>query len=256
MNLKIENKNKVEKKSKIDNRKKYKKIPLWITLLMLFVLVTVCYVLTTWVKKTTKEYTPEDNFIRYSMGSTFQYDANLVLTREEGKTYIDVDEKIESDGTPIIYEGQSKYLLPVSMAYLDPNSEQGAKRVNYFSTMSYDLEQQKIAVSYNDKTKDMGAGFLYDGNGTFIFIEEVELKIGTIKYTLSPMSYARLFYKDSIEVYDIKEDNYIYLLLEGNNDVTATTKTNYSINLGTNVLTVNEAPRILFSNIEAMGVFE
>ena len=244
-----------EKKNKIDNRKKYKKIPIWITLLMLFVLVTICYALTTWVRKTTKEYTPKDKFIRYSMGSTFQYD-NLVLTREEGKTYIDVDEKIESDGTPIIYEGQSKYLIPVSMAYLDPNAEQGVKRVNYFSTLSYDIEQQKISVSYNDKTSAIDAGFLYDGNGTFVFIEEVELKIGTVKYTLSPMSYARLFYKDSIEVYDIKEDNYIYLLLDCSNEVTVTTKTNYSINLGTNVLTVNEAPRILFSNIEALGVFE
>ena len=89
-----------------------------------------------------------------------------------------------------------------------------------------------------------------------IFIEEVELAIGKMKYNLSPMSYVRIFYKDSIEIFNLAKDEYQYIELNGYNDVIAVTKTDYSINLGTNVMTVEDVPRILFSNMDVMGVLE
>ena len=77
-----------------------------------------------------------------------------------------------------------------------------------------------------------------------------------MKYHMSPMSYVRVYYKDSVEILNLLEDEYQYIELTGNKDVTGVCQNGYSINLGTNVMTVNDAPRILFSNIDAMGVLE
>ena len=248
--------NKQDKENKNEKSKYYKKVSFWITWIMLAVLIGICIFLSTWVKKNTKEYVTDDKFVRYSMGSKIYYDADLVLKRENNITYLDTDCTVESDGSPIVYEGQYKYLLPVSMAYLNPNSKEGAKRVNYFSKVSCDMENKKATVSYNDKDAEIKDGFMYDGYGTFIFMEEVDIIVGNRKISLSPMSYVRIFYKDSIEILDLKNDEYLYFGLNDNNQVIAESKTGYSINIGTNVMTIDNMPRILFSNIEAMGVLE
>ena len=248
--------NKQDKEIKKDKSKYYKKVPFWITWIMLAVLIGICIFLSTWVKTNTKEYVPDDKFVRYSMGSEIYYNGDLVLKREDGITYLDAECTVESDGSPLVFEGQHKYLLPVSMAYLNPNSEQGPKRVNYFSKTMCNMEKKKITVSYNDKDTEIKDGFMYDGNGTFIFLEEVDIAIGTRKISLSPMSYVRIFYKDSIEIFNLEEQEYLYIELNDSNQVLAESKTGYSINIGTNVMTVDDMPRILFSNIEAMGVLE
>ena len=246
----------MSKKQDKKQKKFYKKLSFWLPWLTFAVIVVVGIFLMKWVKKNTKEFTPNDKFIRYSMGSKIFYDEELVIKRDEGKTYFEFDDSIESDGTPLVYEGSKKYLLPVNMAYLDPNSEMGAKRVNYFSTTLWNGEENKVTVTHNEKDVDVTAGFMYDGNGTFIFVEETEIVIGNMKYKMSPMSYVRMFYKDSVEILNLLEDEYQYIELTGTKDVTAVCKSGYSINLGTNVMTINDAPRILFSNIEAMGVLE
>jgi hypothetical protein len=87
-------------------------------------------------------------------------------------------------------------------------------------------------------------------------MEEVDVIVGNRRITLSPMSYVRIFYKDSIEILDLEKDEYLYFGLNDNNQVIVESKTGYSINIGTNVMTVDDMPRILFSNIEAMGVLE
>ena len=245
-----------DKEIKKDKSKYTKKVPFWITWIMLAVLIGMCIFLSTWVKTNTKEYVTDDKFVRYSMGSKIYYDADLVLKREGGITYLDSECTLESDGSPLVYEGQQKYLLPISMAYLNPNSDVGPKRVNYFSKTLYNASKNKVIVSYNDKDIQIKDGFMYDGNGTFIFLEEMDIAIGSMKYSLSPMSYVRIFYKDSIEVFNLKENEYLYIELNDSNQVIAESKTGYSINVGTNVMTVDDMPRILFSNIEAMGVLE
>lgn len=248
--------NKQGKEIKNEKSKYYKKVPFWITWIMLVVLIGVCIFLSIWVKRNTKEYVTEDKFVRYSMGSKIYYDADLVLKRENDITYLDAECTVESDGSPIIYEGQFKYLLPVSMAYLNPNSKEGPKRVNYFANVLCDMEKKTAIVSYNHKDAEIKDGFMYDGYGTFIFMEEVDVIVGNRRITLSPMSYVRIFYKDSIEILDLEKDEYLYFGLNDNNQVIVESKTGYSINIGTNVMTVDDMPRILFSNIEAMGVLE
>lgn len=239
-----------------EKKKFYKKLAFWLPWLTFAVVIVVAIILMTWVKKNTKEYTPKEKFIRYSMGSKIFYDEELVLKRDGDTTYFEFDDSVESDGTPLVYEGSHKYLLPVNMAYINPNAEMGTKRVNYFSTVSWNSEEKKATVAHNDREVDVTEGFMYDGNGTFIFIEETDLVIGSMKYHMSPMSYVRVYYKDSVEILNLLEDEYQYIELTGNKDVTGVCQNGYSINLGTNVMTVNDAPRILFSNIDAMGVLE
>ena len=243
--------------NKQKDKKRYaKKIPFWLPWLIMVVIVAVSLFLLTWVKKNTKEYSPKDRFIGYSMGSKIVYDENMKLRREDDVTYIDAESSIESDGTPLVYEGKNKYLLPVSMAFLNPNSETGVKRVNYFATTEWDKENNSVIVSSNDKEIVLDSGFLYDGNGTYVFFEKAVVSIGTMKYEIAPMSYVRVYYKDSVEILNLLEEEYQYIEIKENKDVFVTTETDYSINLGTGVMTFQGNPRILFSDINAMGVLE
>ena len=93
-----------------EKKKFYKKLAFWLPWLTFAVVIVVAIILMTWVKKNTKEYTPKENFIRYSMGSKIFYDEGLVLKRDGDTTYFEFDDSIESDGTPLVYEGSHKYL--------------------------------------------------------------------------------------------------------------------------------------------------
>ena len=67
------------------------------------------------------------------------------------------------------------------------------------------------------------------------------------------MTYARVFYKDTIEIYNMTTGDYQYVDIT-NAETTALSANGYSINLGTGVMTIGNTTRSLFSDIEAMGV--
>ena len=97
--------------------------------------------------------------------------------------------------------------------------------------------------------------FLYDGKGTYIFLEDVDVAVGNVTYNISAMSYVKEIYGQSVEIYDMSNDVYKYITLT-NTDAIVTSYTGYSVNVGTGVMTIGDTKRILFSDIEAMGVLQ
>lgn len=225
-------------------------IPWIITVVMLVVALGIG----NWYFKLNSSHEVGKKTFRYTMGVKVEYSKKLKLKHDDKSTkLVDGDESIESDGTPLVYSDCSKLLIPVSMGYLNPKSETGVKRVNYFSKLY--SEKGSYVIEHDDKKTITERGILYDGSGTYIFMENMTLMIGDREYRVTPLTYAKVFYRSEMELYDLQNDKYEYITLT-ESEIVAKSDNGYSINLGTGVINEDGTQRILFADIEAMGVLE
>lgn len=225
----------------------------WFILLGAIFLFLVLLVVLVWYSGTQKKWNPGTDTYLYIMGAKVEYSPDMKLVYTENGTVIEDDGSVYSDGTPIVNSDEAQLILPVSMGLMRPFHEDSLKRVNYFSTLN--KEGNVIEINQNGYITKVDEGFLYDGKGTYIFLEDMTLTIGSSTYFAHAMSYAKVFYKDTIEIYNMATDDYQYIDIS-TADTFALSANGYSINLGTGVMTVGDTDRILFSDIEAMGVLK
>ena len=250
----------MKKVSKSQNNDKYKLFNQfiienrqWFILLGAVFLFLVLLVVILWYSSTQKKWEPGFETYRYIMGMKVEYSPNMKLVHTEEGTMIDDLDSAYSDGTPLVNPEQSQLILPVSMGLMRPFHEDSLKRVNYFATLN--KVGNVTEINQNGTITNVEEGFLYDGKGTYIFLEDMTLSIGSSTYYAHAMTYARVFYRDAIEIYNMTTDEYQYIDIS-NAETTALSADGYSINLGTGVMTVGDTDRILFSDIEAMGVLQ
>ncbi len=247
----------VNKQQKDDKKKIYKSFikenRQWFVFLGAIFLFLILLVVLVWYSSTQKNLNPGVETYSYVMGVKVEYSPNMKLVHTDDGTLIDDNGQMISDGTPLANYLDASLILPNSMGLMRPFHEDSLKRVNYFATLKKSGDM--IEITQNDFTTEVGEGFLYDGKGTYIFLEDMTLTIGTGKYQANALTYARVFYRDTIEIYDITTDDYQYIDIT-NADTTALSANGYSINLGTGVMTIGDTQRILFSDIEAMGVLQ
>lgn len=225
----------------------------WFILLGAILLFLIMMVVIVWYSTTQKKLQPGVDTFRYIMGVKVEYSPDMKLVYTDKGTLIEDKDSIYSDGTPIVNEEDAQLILPVSMGLMRPFHKDSLKRVNYFSTLK--KVGNTVEINQNGFITTVEEGFLYDGQGTYIFLEDMTLNIGTSKYFANAMSYVRVFYKDTIEIYDLTADDYQYIDIT-HAETTALSKDGYMINLGTGVITIGDTDRILFSDIEAMGVLQ
>lgn len=225
----------------------------WFILLGAIFLFLILLVVIVWYSGTQKNWKPGMETYRYVMGVKVPYSQDMKLTHTEAGTVIEDEDAVYSDGTPIVNEEDAQLILPVSMGLMRPFHEDSLKRVNFFATLkkSGDITE----INQNGFITEVEEGFLYDGSGTYIFLEDMTLTIGSSTYYAHALTYAKVFYKDAIEIYNITTGDYQYIDIS-NSDTTALSADGYSINLGTGVMTVGNTQRILFADIEAMGVLK
>lgn len=225
----------------------------WFILLGAIFLFLILLVVIVWYSGTQKNWNPGVETYRYVMGVKVEYSADMQLVHTDAGTMIEDKDEVYSDGTPIVNDEEAQLILPVSMGLMRPFHEDSLKRVNYFATLT--KAGDVIEINQNDFITEVDEGFLYDGNGTYIFLEDMTLTIGSSTYYAHAMTYARVFYKDTIEIYNMTTGDYQYIDIT-NAETTALSANGYSINLGTGVMTIGDTQRILFSDIEAMGVLK
>ena len=215
----------------------------WFILLGAIFLFLILLVVIVWYSGTQKNWKPGMETYRYVMGVKVPYSQDMKLTHTEAGTVIEDKDAVYSDGTPIVNEEDAQLILPVSMGLMRPFHEDSLKRVNFFATLkkSGDITE----INQNGFITEVEEGFL----------EDMTLTIGSSTYYAHALTYAKVFYKDAIEIYNITTDDYQYIDIS-NSDTTALSADGYSINLGTGVMTVGNTQRILFADIEAMGVLK
>ena len=143
------------------------------------------------------------NRVNYGTGTKLipgQY--GLVFSNDEGENAGDV--------TPIYYQDTKELILPVSMSWLDPST--GVEwAIPALSRLELD---EKQVVRLHTKKKDivMSGGFLNDGLGTYLFLEELRLEFNGEKMTLAPFSFCstangqvRIYQYDQEELWQADE---------------------------------------------------
>ncbi len=233
------------------SRKREQRVIFW---LVGIVLIAVLAIMTVWFWNSSTRFSPEAATYRYCMGNKIEYDEELALVYTDASTTIEEESKVTSDGTPLLYEGECKMVIPVSMGYMRPfEKEESVLRVNYFSVLS--REKNYVNIFHDGVNTEASGGFLYDADGTYIFLEEMEIQVGESTYRVQPLAYAKEIYRDSVEIYDVSTGEYQYIAIP-DTDAVAVSDAGYSVNLGTGVMTTGDANRILFGDIEAMGVLK
>ena len=225
----------------------------WFVLLGAIMLFLILLVVIVWYSSSHKKLKPGVETYRYIMGVKVEYSPEMELLYTDSGTLIEDADQVYSDGTPIVCDEKSQLLLPVSMGLMRPLHENSLKRVNYFATLT--KAGDVIEVKQGDFVTEVSEGFLYDGEGTYIFLEDMTLNIGSSSYYAHAMTYVKVFYQDCIEIYNMTTGDYQYIDII-NVDTTALSADGYSVNLGTGVMTIGDTQRILFSDIEAMGVLQ
>lgn len=225
----------------------------WFILLGAIFLFLILMVVIVWYSGTQKNWNPGMETYRYVMGVKVPYSQDMKLIHTDAGTVIEDKDAVYSDGTPIVNDEEAQLILPVSMGLMRPFHEDSLKRVNFFATLKKSGDVTEI--NQNGVVTKVEEGFLYDGDGTYIFLEDMTLTIGNSTYYADALTYVKVFYKDAIEIYNITTDDYQYIDIS-NSDTTALSADGYSINLGTGVMTVGNTERILFADIEAMGVLK
>ena len=225
----------------------------WFILLGAIFLFLILMVVVIWYSGTQKKWQPGMETYRYVMGVKVPYTQDMKLVHTDAGTMIEDTDSVYSDGTPIVNEDDAQLILPVSMGLMRPFHEESLKRVNYFATLK---KSGKITeINQNGVVTKVEEGFLYDGTGTYIFLEDMTLTVGSSTYYAHALTYAKVFYKDAIEIYNITTGDYQYVDIS-NADTIALSANGYSINLGTGVMTIGNTDRILFADIDAMGVLK
>ncbi len=225
----------------------------WFILLGAIFLFLILMVVIVWYSGTQKNWNPGVETYRYVMGVKVPYSQDMKLIHTDAGTLIEDKDSVYSDGTPIFSEEDEQLILPVSMGLMRPFHEDSLKRVNYFATLK--KLGDVISIDQNGYTTEVSEGFLYDGDGTYIFMEDMTLTIGNSTYYAHSLSYAKVFYRDAVEIYNITTGDYQYIDIS-NSDTVALSANGYSIDLGTGVMTIGDTQRILFADIEAMGVLQ
>ncbi len=240
-----------------ENRKKFNSFIIknrqWFILGGAILLIIPLVIIIVWNTSNNESMTPKEETYRYIMGVKLEYTDDMTLVREDDETIIKDLDEVSSGGIPLVSKSSNKLILPVSMGYMRPFNENPLKRVNYFATLT--KKGSIVEINNSGAIVETAEGFLYDGDGTYIFLEDVVVTIGTVSYDLSPLSYVKEVYGQSVEIYDMSTEFYKYINLT-DTDAIVTSQAGYSVNVGTGVMTIGDTQRILFSDIEAMGVLQ
>lgn len=201
-------------------------------------------------KKIDEVYFENHKFYQYLSGIKFDYEGKIKLNKDKNITKIIFDEvSVTLDSTPIYYAGEKKVLFPKNMNLVYPISGGLQYKVNYFSTL--ESENNILYLQDGKLRKELLSCFLYDGNDLYFFIDETKIIVQNKEYILSPFSYVILKHNQSIEIYDIKNDN--YQIIELDNQEIKAVSNGYTINLSIDAINYSGKSRLLIKNTDFLN---
>ena len=127
-----------------------------------------------------------------------------------------------------------KMLLPVPYAWVQMNVENAAMyRLETFSTA--DISTGSVVLKDQKDVREGAGGFLFDGEGTYIFLEPAEIDWEDDSIEVPAMSFAVVQYGQTLNLHVYGEDS-ARLISINEKEVKASFKNGGSVNLGTNKL--------------------
>ena len=159
---------------------------------------------------------------------------------------------IQLDSTPIYYSDiENKAIFPENMEVVIPNENGQCYKINRFSNIY--LKDNVIFLEYHNRIKELSDSFIFDGSNLYFFITEAKLEIDDVIYEITPLSYVIANNKNSVEIYNKKEDK--YTMIETANQAIVTTQ-NYSINVSLDTIKYGEKEQLLLHKFDDLKTID
>ncbi|MGL5972260.1 MAG: hypothetical protein ACRCZK_00780 [Oscillospiraceae bacterium] len=193
------------------------------------------------------------DLFQYLSGNKVTYIGDVSISRDENGTILNNNGKtfaMESD--PIYYRKENKFILPKDMAIVDYKTGQ-MNKINHYSEI-YGKDGD-IYLGMNNKENIIKNSFLFDGEDTYVFLDNVNLVIGDLKYTITPFSYITFRENELAYIFVHGSDNfYDESQVEGKGIVESEEYGIY-VDLGSDSINFNDTKQLLFKNVEQLPNF-
>ena len=250
-------KEKIEEQAEVLEKKKKRKSSIITTSIIaaLIVIIVIVIIIIGSLNSTTVE---SHDFYQWYSGQRVEYKGELTFTRKEGLTELKAtDRKVTLDSTPVYYADENgKVIFPEDMAIVYPNNNGMMYRINNFADITEENGEIYLETNLATKTNKtkLEKAFLYDGQDLYFFLERTSITVNGTTYEVSPLSYAIVRYKQSVEIYNYDKDEYQVIDTTETQDVKVVTDT-YTINMSVDSLQTAEKEQLLIKGLSYLQEF-
>lgn len=250
-------KEKIEEQAELLEKKKKRKSSIITTSIIaaLIVIIVIVIIIIGSLNSTTVE---SHDFYQWYSGQRVEYKGELTFTRKEGLTELKAtDRKVTLDSTPVYYADENgKVILPEDMAVVYPNNNGMMYRINHFADITEENGEIYLETNLATKTNKtkLEKAFLYDGQDLYFFLERTSITVNGTTYEVSPLSYAIVRYKQSVEIYNYEKDEYQVIDTKETQDAKVVTDT-YTINMSVDSLQTSEKEQLLIKGLSYLQPF-
>ena len=196
-----------------------------------------------------------ENYYQYFYGIKEEYGGkiNLVKNNKATQLILENNKVVNLDSTPIFYKDVlGKVLLPSKMAIILPMANVLYKTEDFSNIIEENgyIYTKKLK---GDKKKELNNAFIFDGNDLYFFLEETVVHVGDQIYTLSPLSYAIVNYRQNVEIYNYDKDEYVIISEDmlPLSDIIATNRSeSYTINMSVDSFSTGSTDQLLIKNVD------
>ena len=173
---------------------------------------------------------PEDLYTYIGEVKT-DYPAGTKFQRTKEGTFLEKSGGQSISSRPLYMGSDDKIVLPAPYSWVTMNVGSAAMyRLESFSTV--DISEGPIQLKDDKLTQKGVKGFLYDGKGTYIFLEPVNLEWGSESRRIPAMSFITIQYGGDMNLHVYGEDT-ASLISVGEEDVKAAFQDGGAVSLGT-----------------------
>lgn len=174
----------------------------------------------------------------YVAGTKFQHtDEGTFLKKANGQSI---------SSRPLYEESDDKLILPVPYTWVTMTvGNISMCRLETFSTV--DVSTGPVNLKDENQSREGVNGFLYDGEGTYIFLEPVTLDWESDSREIPPMSFVTVQYGGSMNLHVYGENSASVISVDGK-EVKASFQNGGMVDLGTNKLWLANGTWLLLFN--------
>jgi len=234
-------------------RRRFSSIGRLFQIVFAVVLFILLILLILWYQDGLNSFKPEDVTYFYLAGVKVECsDDAKYVTSDEGFQVSDGKDTFTVDSVPIYYQNEKKLTLSSNYMIMRPRETGRNFRVNTFSTLTE--KNGRITISLENKSIGVNSGFLFDGDNTYVFLEDTTLTIGPVEIKVPSLSYAKVEYKSFMEYHNSETEKFEWFDLS-DMDVVASCN-GYELDLGRDIIRVNGVDALLYGAVDNLELIE
>ena len=204
--------------------------------------------------KGSKSVSYDDSYdlYQYFTGVRVDYKGKVTLSLDGNVTKVESSEQIDSITDVPMYFGNENnaMLITQNMQLVFPRYKSRNYKLKFYTKIYYDEDNKLPYYKIKDEKKYIESSFLYNGENLYIFFNDVKFSVDDKEYTLSPLSYIIVNYKDQVEFYDKKTDK--YTIIDTHEKDVIIELDGFKINLSTDMYYNGEDSILLVKNVSSL----